>query len=317
MRTLIEDEDIKEVVDRHYKIDIIDCVLHKNGTHDVYKITGTDDEYYFKVYRHGFHIPKDIEAEIWLLNRLVELNAPVSVSLPKVTGAGYVEISAPEGMRYGVLYEKADGVVGDFGEGHLYQHGSSLASIHLAADSIQGNSERFHLDLNYLLVKPFNLARPFLDQQLEKQLSSIIQAVRNTVKSLEQTKPYYGLCHGDAGGFNCHITENKVVTHFDFDFCGYGWRSYDLAVFLWSRHMICKDPAIADQHFQWFLNGYQSKRLLSTKELICLPYFVVCRAIWMVALRWRPVDTQHQVEAVLEWQMPFINYWIADGRIQI
>ena len=316
MRTLIDSEQIRKVVGTHYEIDLIDCALHKNGTHDVYKIIGKGGEYFFKVYRHGFHQAKDVDAEIWLLNRLGELDAPVVVPVPQVIGNGFVEVRAPEGLRYGVLYTKADGEVGDFSEEHLYHHGSSLAMIHLAADKIKETSDRFHLDLNHLLVRPFSLVQPFLRRQQETQVSAIIQAITSVVKSLEKTKPYYGLCHGDAGGWNCHITEDKVVTHYDFDFCGYGWRSYDLAVFLWSRHINCDEHAIADQHFQWFLNGYQSKRLLSAEERTCIPHFTVCRAIWMMELQWRQGMSQQQAEELYERHMSFINYWIEDGRIE-
>jgi len=88
--------------------------------------------------------------------------------------------------------------------------------------------------------------------------------------------PYYGLCHGDAGSANAHVTADGRLTLFDFDMCGVGWRAYDIATFL-----IDEPESIAAS----FLEGYTAVRALTDTELASLPLFQIVQSIWVLGLR--------------------------------
>ena len=84
---------------------------------------------------------------------------------------------------------------------------------------------------------------------------------------------------------------------FDFDHCGYGWRAYDIAVFLGSMPL---EIGAA------FLEGYQSLRRLSAAEIAAIPTFVKIRLIW---------DTGDVLAMVPLWGAGWVNDWHWDGLI--
>jgi Ser/Thr protein kinase RdoA (MazF antagonist) len=73
---------------------------------------------------------------------------------------------------------------------------------------------------------------------------------------LPRKKPEYGNCHGDHHGYNVNIDKNGTMTVFDFDCYGYGWRAYDISVFLWNRSFDWSRTATAKRTRRWnaFLN---------------------------------------------------------------
>jgi Ser/Thr protein kinase RdoA (MazF antagonist) len=63
------------------------------------------------------------------------------------------------------------------------------------------------------------------------------------------------------------------MTFFDFDCGGYGYRTYDLAVFLWCCRL---EDAIAAR-WDSFLSGYRETRLIRDLDLLAIPLFVCMR----------------------------------------
>ena len=80
----------------------------------------------------------------------------------------------------------------------------------------------------------------------------------------------------DTSSANAHVSVGGEVTLFDFDFCGLGWRVYDLATFL-----IGESPEIASA----FLEGYQAVRTLTGEEKQLIPLFQIAQNIWMLGTR--------------------------------
>ena len=77
-------------------------------------------------------------------------------------------------------------------------------------------------------IRPFLTHRPedlrFIEIFKEELLDVLLNIPRDELD--------YGFCHGDFHGLNAH-KNNKGITFFDFDCCGFGWRAYDIAVFRW------------------------------------------------------------------------------------
>ena len=62
------------------------------------------------------------------------------------------------------------------------------------------------------------------------------------------------------------------------DLCGYGWRSYDLAILFWSTRSLPQAQAVREA----YIEGYNTLRPLQPIELELLPYFVAVREIYIV-----------------------------------
>ena len=70
------------------------------------------------------------------------------------------------------------------------------------------------------------------------------------------------------------------MTLFDFDQCGYGWRSFDIGKFL----HIALGTGISRYIREALLEGYQAMAPLSQKELNCLQAFTETAHIWTWAI---------------------------------
>ena len=279
-------EALAQAVEEHYPFGAdVTCELLQVGTNHTYLVALGDRRAVLKAYTHGVRSYDEIIGEVELVQLLYEHHAPVARPFRRNDGGLVLTVNAPEGLRHLAVFACADGKVGDFGPEHLGLLGSSLAAIHACADSFDETPYRRSLDVQHMVWEPIKLIRTVLtDDKDISLLSRMAEAIECAVATLSSSAPAYGLCHGDVGGYNSYVDDEGVMTHFDFDFCGYGWRAYDLAVFLWSRNKIC-DAQTAWQHWKWFVDGYESVRRLTPQERNAIPYFVLCRDLWLAGFR--------------------------------
>jgi Ser/Thr protein kinase RdoA (MazF antagonist) len=150
--------------------------------------------------------------------------------------------------------------------------------VHVIADTLPRLPLRPPLDLVTLLDQPLaGLATAFAERDADWTiLRQVADAIGPQIAALPTEPPYYGLCHGDAGSANAHVTDEGHLTLFDFDMCGVGWRAYDIATFL-----IDEPEPIATA----FLEGYAAVRAISDAELASLPLFQIVQSIWVLGLR--------------------------------
>ena len=64
-------------------------------------------------------------------------------------------------------------------------------------------------------------------------------------------------------GGNVHKHKN-TLTIFDFDACGFGWRSYELAAFLWNIKM----NGVSEKKWELYIDSYLNERKLISTNLI-------------------------------------------------
>jgi Ser/Thr protein kinase RdoA (MazF antagonist) len=100
-------------------------------------------------------------------------------------------------------------------------------------------------------------------------------ALRPRIAALPAGQPYYGLVHGDVIPSNAQVTPEGEIALLDFDFCGYGWRVYDLATYRGEVRFWDAPPAAADA----FLAGYEEVRPLESWERAAIPLFEAARHI--------------------------------------
>jgi Ser/Thr protein kinase RdoA (MazF antagonist)/GNAT superfamily N-acetyltransferase len=281
--TLETDALAQFVRDRYDFTDPIGCTFIKRGTNDTYLVeAGADKRAVLRAYPHGWRSREQIAEELDALEHLHRGGVSVSQAIRSRVGERIQTVTAPEGERHLVLFSYAHGDFGRFDDVHLFELGKSLAQIHDASIDFASASTRPPLDARHLIGDALSrivITRGSNGGFLQQVGAQIVR----TLSSLPIESPQFGFCHGDFGGFNTHVDSTGNQTHFDFDFCGFGHRAYDLAVFLWSRHKIA-GPDVAREHFSRFLEGYESIRKLTHEERQAIPDFVLCREIFILGV---------------------------------
>jgi Ser/Thr protein kinase RdoA (MazF antagonist) len=112
-------------------------------------------------------------------------------------------------------------------------------------------------------------------------------ALARHLRSLPVSRDAYGIVHGDAHRWNCHVDENDRVTFYDFDDCAYAWFAYDIAVIAY-----CSVGG-ADELRAFltpFLRGYATENSLGVEWLGEMPCFFKLREIHDYAAVHRSFD---------------------------
>lgn len=94
--------------------------------------------------------------------------------------------------------------------------------------------------------------------------------------SLPEAALERGVCHGDLQGCHAKVGGEGVLTFYDFDGGGFGYRAYDLAVFRWCARLQDQETP----RWEAFLSAYRAARSVSDLDLAAVPLFVRARHIW-------------------------------------
>lgn len=262
------------------------CDFFSFGINDTYRVTTRDDKVYFmRVYRHGLRSRTDVNYELAMLNHLHKKGVSVARPLPSRSGSYTLDLPAPEGTRFAALFTLAEGVEPVYDshpEQVAEQYGQAVARLHNALDDFACQPVRLGPDLERLIDGPMRSVRPFLEpmQAYWDYVEHFASRLRERIVNLPIQRLEQGACHGDLQGFHAHIDAAGTLTFYDFDFCGYGYRAYDLAVFRWCARL-------KDQESIWwppYLRGYTAERNISDLDLQAVPLFVCARHIWHMGL---------------------------------
>lgn len=259
------------------------------GVNDTYRVEGSRRRAYLRIYRHRWRTRAEIQGELDLLLFLNKRGAGVSVPLRKRDGSFIDEVAAPEGRRYAVLFSAAEGASPVMDARGCRDFGRLAGALHALCDAIPVRFRRFRMDLDHLVHRPLGHIAAFIDDRprdvafLKRVAADLSGAIASL---LPAGAPGFGLCHGDLYAGNLLRDGAGRLTLLDFDCCGYGWRAYDLADFLWSRSWKFTRAAKAQRDRQWntFLEGYGAVRRLSAAELQAVYAFVPLRHIWLMGL---------------------------------
>ena len=325
-KTILSCEAIKERIFSQYNIEKAHtCRFFNHGLNDTYKIENDQKTYYLRVYRKNWRSKDDVISEIKLLNHLSK-NKKISVAVPikNIDGEYMMEINAMEGTRYAVLFESAVGKSKPLDNKRSYKYGRTAARIHAQADKLEALN-RFHIDLEHLLVEPLKYIKPFLSKRTEdyKYLENTAKKLKKEIiKLLSKDKSAYGICHGDFHGGNIHFDKNDNLSVFDFDCFGYGWRAYDISVFLWScasfRDWGKKNKSKRTRLWNLFLKGYTEERKLTPNELKAAYVFVPIRHIWLLGLHTQGCNDWGGVwitDEYFDQEIGFIKKWIENYKV--
>ena len=257
---------------------IISCVFWMRGLSDIYLVETHDRRYVLRVSHAHWRSKAEIEFELELLSFLHANYIPVAYPLRNEAGQLAIEIPALEGKRYASLFTYATGTVavGDLNKVQAQKLGETLANLHKTAQNFQCHADRPHLTISYLLDDSLRDLSPFLGSSSRSYMDEAIAQIKEQICDLPQKFPIWSVCWGDPHSGNVHFTENNEITLFDFDQCGYGWRSFDIAKFLQVTLQAGTSPNVR----RAFLQGYQSVQSLHEIELRCLQPLIQAAQIW-------------------------------------
>jgi Ser/Thr protein kinase RdoA (MazF antagonist) len=284
VHSILSSRDLATYVERNYDIgQVTECKLLTMGMNDTYFLKTVQDKYVLRIYHRNWRTESDVSYEIDALLYLASKNVPVSKPLQRRDGARCAPIAAPEGSRYSVLFTYAPGVGIAYEkneEEFAFLYGKSVAQIHTESKAFSSQHKRIELSLVSLLNNPLKEIEPLLSHRPEDwtYLVELTQRLIEHIEKLDLTNNLErGFCHGDFHGWNAHIDERQTLTFFDFDFCGVGWRAYDIATFIWGARLRGKQRTRSTH----FIRGYTEVRSLKESELLAIPFFVAIRQIWL------------------------------------
>jgi Ser/Thr protein kinase RdoA (MazF antagonist) len=265
------------------------CRLFYRGLHDVYKVIADNEVYFFKVYRQGIRKIEEIQSEIDLLNHLKASGIKVVSPVIKQDGTYIGQFKTVNGIRYGVLYTSVG--IHEFNQieetAELNEKlGSYIASIHNAWDKCDFVINRSDLDSHLFIEDSMSAIRQFSNiHDLDIDfLEEVANKVKNKLINLAIEKPQYGICHGDLYGGNIRVDADYNPILFDFDFCGNGWRAYDISMYASPFGMGCdiKKLKKREQRRNQFLNGYNKVRTMTENEIKSIELFIPFRRIFNI-----------------------------------
>lgn len=243
------------------------------GVNDTYFLSHADRPLVLRVYRAHARPPARVAFEHTLIDFLADAGVAVARPLRREDGETFGVLSAPEGERVWALFEFAPGEPPTPSCTAAEQYGAALAALHTALDVGAPAANAPTLDLNVLLDEPLaRLSAALAHRPADLEFLRDVAALIRTYVQGEAPRLDWGGVHGDFQWKNAHVNDQGVVTIFDFDGAGFGWRAHDLAVFR---------PLDGDDEL-WtaFLRGYAQRRAVRAADLAAVPDFEAAIRVW-------------------------------------
>jgi Ser/Thr protein kinase RdoA (MazF antagonist) len=289
--------------------EVSECRFYSGGFNHTYRVKTADGcTYYLRAYRMQWRTLDDIQYELDVLNHLKHKGYPAARPVPYRGSQCFCAVPAPEGQRYVALFTEAPGQEISYAhepERVAQSYGQAVAQMHNALEDFSSPHPRFHLDVAHFIDRPLHYIEPFLAHRPDDWafVQRFAEALREQLLRLPASELEQGFCHGDLQGYHAKVASDSTLTFFDFDCGGYGYRAYDLAVFLWCCRL---EDAVA---VRWasFLHAYRETRPISDLEAQAVPLFVCARYLWHMG-----VHTQNSPD----WGVDFLNEEYFDTHLK-
>ncbi|MEZ4681747.1 MAG: phosphotransferase [Caldilineaceae bacterium] len=241
-------------------------------------------DWYLRVYHPHRHDRNSVEAELVWLDTLARAGLPVPKPRTTLDGAYLWQTTSPSDRPYLVSLTA-------WIAGVILPGAERTAQHYMAVGTLLGQLHRYTTQWQ----PPIGFQRPLrccrhlrsaggdgadsrgCVAERRGELRTDLEAARDRLIDAEgaigQTPQTYGLIHGDPSFGNLLFCETAPAL-IDFDDCGFGFYTYDLAVVLagaWGK---------ADYHEnrQALLAGYEAIRPLETRERAAIPTMMAARA---------------------------------------
>ncbi|MCB8980028.1 MAG: phosphotransferase [Ardenticatenaceae bacterium] len=276
IRSTISTADIQQRITEQYGdfLPGATCLFEYRGVNDIYRFTDGNLHYFFKIYARKDVDETAVAAEVEIVNYLKLSGLSVAYPIPMQNGQYLLPIDAPEGMRYGVLFSDAGGASCDdvgLDAAEIAEIGRLFSSMHMLLDVMPTTPQRWKLDDQLFLDRSIEILAAYnkINHQIDMSfLKSLVKEIKEHIQNNARNWNW-GLCHGDMYTGNIHKRHDGNLTIIDFDFCGYGWRAYDISPFL-GMFSAGLDEAAADKRkrrLESFLYGYETIGGLSNSEI--------------------------------------------------
>jgi Ser/Thr protein kinase RdoA (MazF antagonist) len=279
---------------------IAECKFYSGGFNHTYRVkTVVGSTYYLRAYRLHWRTLVDVQYELDVLNHFHSKGFPAASPVAYKDGQYFCLVPAPEGTRILAVFTEAPGPEISYTQdpaGNARRYGQAVARMHNALDDFASPHPRFHLDIDHFIDQPLRNIQPFLSHRPADWnfLQSFAEKLRHRILAIPAKMLEQGFCHGDLQGYHANTTLDGMLTFFDFDCGGFGYRAYDLAVFLWCCRL---EDAVAAR---WapFLESYRETRSIHERDVLAIPLFVCARYLWHMG-----VHTQNSPD----WGVDFLN----------
>jgi Ser/Thr protein kinase RdoA (MazF antagonist) len=173
-----------------------------------------------------------------------------------------------------VLFSEAEGVPCNndmLDEREILEIGRLISDMHTMLDAVPMIPKRWKLDDRLFLDRSIEILENHNKFYPHIELS-FLKAVVKELKEQIQAKAgswNWGLCHGDIYTGNIHRRNDGNLTIYDFDFCGYGWRAYEVSPFLGNFGAGVREDAVdkRKRRLEFFLRGYKNAGGFSDSEI--------------------------------------------------
>ncbi len=218
-----------------------------------------------------------------MLNILKAAGVSVSCPIPDKKGEYVQRISAPEGIRYAVLFSFAEGEkIRYMAESTCAAVGSLMGEMHKV--TLNQRVNRIEYTLETLVQSPYQCASRYFSESLPEMIFVKNASEHLTTLFSQENRESIrtGIVHLDVWYDNMSILDSDKITLFDFNFCGNGWLILDVAYFCMQLFHIEADKTQYELKAKIFLESYRDVMPISEEEQRLLPYAGL--AIWLFYL---------------------------------
>ncbi|HEX2035633.1 MAG TPA: phosphotransferase [Chloroflexota bacterium] len=289
VRSTVAGESFEPLLEAAYDLPRpVRCVLHARGDNDNYYVWADVDRgqrYVLRLYRadkHWWSLPEEnVRFELEWTRYAHERGAPVAYPLRRRDGELLGWIDAPEGRRYWALFSFAEGSDGPLDEGGCVAYGAALACLHQVSDGFASRHARPAVDADFVVDGPARRVEAFLEGARPDDVAFLYRLadrLRPWFERIPKTAATYGVIAGDTHGGNKLVGPDGRLVLIDLDICGWGWRAYDAAIFLWGAKLGNADG----ERWAPFVRGYESVRPFMEEEREAIPWLVMARQVWLM-----------------------------------
>ena len=263
---------LADFIGQQYALTIVEVRLLKCGINHSYLISTQNEHYVLRIYCHNWRTVEEISEELRLLKLLKENDISISYPIPNLKENDILEIEAPEGRRFAVLFSFAYGEkIYNYSEKTHGEIGKMMAQIHLLTENLVLKRETYNYDS--LIEKPLTQIANFLSTESEEFhfLNNTKELLKSELESTEFSAVPSGAVHLDIWFDNLNIDKDGRITLFDFDFCGNGPLCLDIAYYVMQLHNTEREENNLKSRLRAFMEGYESVRKISPEEKRFLP----------------------------------------------
>lgn len=279
IRSLVAPQALAALIEPLYGLSGVRCQLIKGTIRDMYHVETSTAPRVFALYGQNQRTVEEIEAELTIMDHLHQNGVSVPTAVPRLDGDTVVTVEMPEGRRTGVMFTYLEGEqLGRSPDAHTARRfGRLVAGIHCLLDALPRELSRPILDFGSIVTESIQAFEEAFGDTKEavSYLKSVAGELDPRISELPSDTPSYGLVHGDISASNTRVLPDGNLGILDFDFSGWGWRSYDVATYA-SEVRYWRAP---DENRVAFLEGYQEVRRLTGSELESIPILEAARHI--------------------------------------